>query len=331
MYFQRLPFQGWLYKRLDLVHIQSFLFYSTSITNSLDTVSVYNENGLPKIIIPLPSRREACSFILKPLQHTVGDLSNFIKCEDSGVDRITFFSEDGTRIARSNSISDLLTSDFHILINDQKYYVDTSSISSQFTALPKDLANVRQLISKLANAIHVDEFYAQKQQQLEKCIEDVNLQLEPFEKKKSVIAVQAAQRTRWLTWLGLGAMGIQFGLLARLTWWEYSWDIMEPVTYFVGYGTSMAMYAYYVITRQDYTLPQVFDREYLKSFYKSADKSSFDVQRYNELRDELAHLKSELRRLKDPLLYQLPLQQTEYMIPEQVENILNQTKNSPQK
>ncbi|CAH8620678.1 unnamed protein product [Schistosoma intercalatum] len=331
MYFQRLPFQGWLYKRLDLVHIQSFLFYSTSITNSLDTVSVYNENGLPKIIIPLPSRREACSFILKPLQHTVGDLSNFIKCEDSGVDRITFFSEDGTRIAKSNSISDLLTSDFHILINDQKYHVDTSSISSQFTALPKDLANVRELISKLANAIHVDEFYAQKQQQLEKCIEDVNLQLEPFEKKKSVIAVQAAQRTRWLTWLGLGAMGIQFGLLARLTWWEYSWDIMEPVTYFVGYGTSMAMYAYYVITRQDYTLPQVFDREYLKSFYKSADKSSFDVQRYNELRDELAHLKSELRRLKDPLLYQLPLQQTEYMIPEQVENILNQTKNSPQK
>lgn len=45
-------------------------------------------------------------------------------------------------------------------------------------------------------------------------------------------------------------MGLQFGLLARLTWWEYSWDIMEPVTYFVGYGTAIAMYAYYVITRQ---------------------------------------------------------------------------------
>jgi hypothetical protein len=32
---------------------------------------------------------------------------------------------------------------------------------------------------------------------------------------------------------------VQFGLLARLTWWEYSWDIMEPITYFVTYGTSM--------------------------------------------------------------------------------------------
>ena len=45
-------------------------------------------------------------------------------------------------------------------------------------------------------------------------------------------------------------MGLQFGVLARLTWWEYSWDIMEPVTYFVTYGTTMAMFAYYVCTKQ---------------------------------------------------------------------------------
>lgn len=45
-------------------------------------------------------------------------------------------------------------------------------------------------------------------------------------------------------------MAVQFGFLARLTWWEYSWDIMEPVTYFVTYATSMACYAYFVLTRQ---------------------------------------------------------------------------------
>lgn len=65
-----------------------------------------------------------------------------------------------------------------------------------------------------------------------------------------MLSAVAAEKTRRLTWLGLGAMSLQFGLLARLTWWEYSWDIMEPVTYFVGYGTTMAMYAYYVVTRQ---------------------------------------------------------------------------------
>ena len=45
-------------------------------------------------------------------------------------------------------------------------------------------------------------------------------------------------------------MGLQFGVLARLTWWEYSWDIMEPITYFVTYGTSVAMFAYYCVTKQ---------------------------------------------------------------------------------
>jgi hypothetical protein len=48
----------------------------------------------------------------------------------------------------------------------------------------------------------------------------------------------------------VGPAGSQFGILARLTWWEYSWDIMEPVTYFITYGTAMAMYAYFVLTRQ---------------------------------------------------------------------------------
>ena len=51
-------------------------------------------------------------------------------------------------------------------------------------------------------------------------------------------------------WAGLGWMSLQFGFFARLTWWEYSWDIMEPVTYFVGYGTSILIFTYFVLTRQ---------------------------------------------------------------------------------
>ena len=62
--------------------------------------------------------------------------------------------------------------------------------------------------------------------------------------------MKAEKRTNHLTWLGLGLMGLQFGLLARLTWWEYSWDIMEPVTYFVGYGSAIAMCGYYILTKQ---------------------------------------------------------------------------------
>lgn len=68
-------------------------------------------------------------------------------------------------------------------------------------------------------------------------------------KEKSELSAQAERKTNIMTWVGLGLMSVQFGILARLTWWEYSWDIMEPVTYFVTYGTAMAMYAYYCITK----------------------------------------------------------------------------------
>lgn len=67
---------------------------------------------------------------------------------------------------------------------------------------------------------------------------------------KEELDKKAASRTSFLVWGGLGFMGLQFGLLARLTWWEYSWDIVEPITYFVTYGTALIMYGYYVLTKQ---------------------------------------------------------------------------------
>lgn len=68
--------------------------------------------------------------------------------------------------------------------------------------------------------------------------------------KRMQLENMTGKQTDIATWLGLSLMGVQFGVLARLTWWEYSWDIMEPVTYFVTYGTAMACYAYYVLTKQ---------------------------------------------------------------------------------
>lgn len=128
-------------------------------------------------------------------------------------------------------------------------------------------------------------------------------------------------------------MGVQFGVLSRLTWWEYSWDIMEPVTYFVTYGTTMAMFAYYVLTKQvgptsssshpsasslcimlspqEYNYPDVRDREFLLTFHKAAKKEDFNVVEYNKLREAVSQAEYDLRRLRDPLQIHIPLQQLE--------------------
>ena len=80
--------------------------------------------------------------------------------------------------------------------------------------------------------------------------------------------VQARAAAKRLAWGALAAMGLQLGFLARLTWWDFSWDIMEPVTYFVTYGTQMAMCGYFVITQREYDFETLHGRKELKAFYR---------------------------------------------------------------
>ncbi len=56
--------------------------------------------------------------------------------------------------------------------------------------------------------------------------------------------------TSKVIWAGMALLSVQGGALAWLTWWVYSWDVMEPVTYFITYATSIGAFAYYVLTKQ---------------------------------------------------------------------------------
>lgn len=113
-----------------------------------------------------------------------------------------------------------------------------------------DLEKVKNSIAHLYTTLHIDQHQMQKEKVLLERLEELKMEIEPLETGKMELDRTAEKRTKFLSWFGLGLMGLQFGLLARLTWWEYSWDIMEPITYFVTYGTSIAMFAYYVVTRQ---------------------------------------------------------------------------------
>lgn len=112
------------------------------------------------------------------------------------------------------------------------------------------LSSVRNLVGQLYGALNVDEHQLRQEREMLTELEKLQNELGPLEDKREQLNLVAVKRTKSLTWVGLGLMSVQFGILARLTWWEYSWDIMEPVTYFVTYGTAMLAYAYFVLTKQ---------------------------------------------------------------------------------
>ncbi|XP_050097972.1 calcium uniporter protein, mitochondrial [Anopheles aquasalis] len=277
---------------------------SSSITPEDVTVRYYR--GLPHVTVPLPSRNERCQFTLRPVTHCVGDFIEMLKVEDRGIDRAAILNRDGVRIAAACSIENLMDDEFWLHLNDRQYYVKPPKREKITSEEITRLGDVQALVAQLYEALHVGEHQVKKERELNGKLEELNEKLGPLELKKTELDQKAGRRTNALTWVGLGLMSVQFGVLARLTWWEYSWDIMEPVTYFVTYGTAMAAYAYFVLTKQEYMLPDVKDRQHLITLHKAAKKAGINLAEYNDIKRQIAEIEHDLRRLRDPLYMHLP-------------------------
>ncbi|XP_027021763.1 calcium uniporter protein, mitochondrial isoform X4 [Tachysurus fulvidraco] len=275
-----------------------------------EEVTVVYQNSLPVISVRLPSRRERCQFTLKPLSDSVGIFLQQLQAEDRGIDRVALYSTvDGARIASSTGIDILLLDDFKLVINDTTHLVRPPKRELLAHEEAERLNDVKLLVQQLYTTLRIEEHQLNKERELIGRLEDLNSQLRPLEKVKDELSRKAERRTTWVLWGGMAYMATQFGVLARLTWWEYSWDIMEPVTYFITYGTAMAMYAYFVLTRQEYIYPDARDRQYLLFFHKGVKRTRFDVEKYNKLKDAIAEAELDLKRLRDPLQLHLPIQQ----------------------
>lgn len=272
-------------------------------------MTVAYKQGLPEIVVPLPSRQEKCRFTLRPLGNTVSDFVKSICQEDRGVDHVSVYSTDGVRIASSSTVESLLRDKFYLTLNSQVYLVEPPSLERLASEEAESMSHIKVLVARLYEDLNVSEYQLEQERKLLDRLHIIKEQLRPMEEKKQELMSMSHRKTTILSWVGLGLMGVQFGILARLTWWEYSWDIMEPVTYFITYGTTMAMYAYFVITRQDYYLPDVRDRQFLLSFYKFARRQGMDVSSYNRLQNEKAHIEEDLQRLRDPLQKHLPIRE----------------------
>uniref|UniRef100_UPI00398E75CD calcium uniporter protein, mitochondrial-like isoform X1 n=1 Tax=Pristiophorus japonicus TaxID=55135 RepID=UPI00398E75CD len=282
-------------------------FYSTLVSS--DEVTVEYKHGLPVISITLPSRKERCQFIVKPLMMNVGDLLKDLKDEDRGINSVAIFSEDGTRVSATTPMTVLLMKNFELVINETKYFVKPplkDRVSSEHST---EMDDVKNLVHRLYVALHAEDHQLHKEGELLEKLENLNGELQNLEQIKSQLFLKAEAKSNRLMWTGLALMSTQAGALAWLTWWVYSWDIMEPVTYFITYGSSLAFYAYFLLTRQDCVYPDVKDRQFLHYFHRGAKRHRFDVEKYNKIKEERAEVEKDLRRLRDPLQLQLPIKQ----------------------
>ncbi|XP_074570595.1 calcium uniporter protein 5, mitochondrial-like [Curcuma longa] len=114
-------------------------------------------------------------------------------------------------------------------------------------------------------------------------------ELKELQKKKEEIDQLAHRQVRRMLWSGLGYFVLQIGLFFRLTFWEFSWDVMEPITFFSTTAGVIAGYAYFLITSRDPTYQDLMNRLFLSRQQKLIQKHYFNVERYMELQKQCKH------------------------------------------
>ncbi|KAF5930677.1 hypothetical protein HYC85_031550 [Camellia sinensis] len=108
-------------------------------------------------------------------------------------------------------------------------------------------------------------------------------ELRQLQEKKEEIDIVAHKQVWRILWSGLGLAVAQVGLFFRLTFWEFSWDVMEPIAFFATATGIVIGYAYFLFTSRDPTYEDLLKRLFLSRQKKLIKKHDFDAERFMEL------------------------------------------------
>ncbi|XP_071706344.1 calcium uniporter protein 2, mitochondrial-like [Rutidosis leptorrhynchoides] len=109
-------------------------------------------------------------------------------------------------------------------------------------------------------------------------------ELEEMERWKSEIDTKAKKLVQRELWGGLAYLMVQTAGFMRLTFWELSWDVMEPICFYVTSIYFMAGYAFFLRTAKEPSFEGFFQSRFNSKQKKLMKREGFDVGKYIELR-----------------------------------------------
>ncbi|CAN4081618.1 unnamed protein product [Withania somnifera] len=109
-------------------------------------------------------------------------------------------------------------------------------------------------------------------------------ELNQMEEEKAAIDKKADSLVRRELWCGLGYFVIQTAAFMRLTFWELSWDVMEPICFYVTSFYCMAGYTFFLKTSKEPSFEGFFQSRFIAKQKRLMKLRNFDLERYNELK-----------------------------------------------
>lgn len=108
-------------------------------------------------------------------------------------------------------------------------------------------------------------------------------ELQEMEKQKAAIDQKARTLVRRELWGGLVFLVIQTAGFMRLTFWELTWDVMEPVCFYLTSIYFMASYAFFLRTSKEPSFQGFYLSRFTAKQKQLVKLYNFDLKRYSEL------------------------------------------------
>jgi hypothetical protein len=253
--------------------------YSTSANNDLKLLieNPVNERSSEVYKLSIPLSKEKVAFFFKP-ESSVRDFIANIHQEDPSIMEASLYDEEGSRIAVGSRLEDVIKTQFKLVIDNQRFNVSVLASKNSF----------RIPLSTEGN----DEIDSQHLK-IDSKIAALKKEFLPIFLEKRKLDRKAKNFTNLVIYGGLGVLCAQWCILARLTWWDFNWDIMEPVTYFITLSTAVLGYVYFVFTKRDYTFQDLKETIQNKNMLSQYTKSGFDIDKYFALEYKLKRVDPE--------------------------------------
>ncbi|KAK7042538.1 hypothetical protein R3P38DRAFT_319785 [Favolaschia claudopus] len=140
---------------------------------------------------------------------------------------------------------------------------------------------------------------ADRTRYLRRRLDVIGGQLKGMEALKSECDREARRGARRMATAGFGALAVYWGAVARLTFWDYGWDVMEPITYLSGLSTVMAGYLWFLYQGREVTYSSVLDRSISARREQLYKTRGFDIEQWMDLVTEARSLRSEIRKISE--------------------------------
>lgn len=125
----------------------------------------------------------------------------------------------------------------------------------------------------------------------------INAQLESMHEIKRTCDKEAQRGAKRMAIGGFGILVAYWGVVARLTFWDYGWDVMEPITYLSGLSTVICGYLWFLYQGREVSYSSVLDSSIStrrEALYKS---HGLDIDRWLDLVSEKKGLVKEIDRI----------------------------------